>query len=548
MHGWLAMPPSAFSQLRAVCTRRSGKYTPTHKWFRAVDVPVAKPSAYNYKPLKPAQQFQMFALNDCERLEKAFQSSKESEIVETDGLVTVNLRENVCGPTYWDGPLYKVRRALWVEVQANRSLVPVDEKVETELEKAYNSNLNEVVIEWPNVDNSAEKQSKPTTFRGRFTHFNNLCSLTLNDDSWVSFLTKKTLFRGLSEKRLKRTETRPEFVKRRINKLVFCIHGIGQLLSLKYSQFSFIKDVDSLRALITRKLEPETNKPENKLLDATDSKHNLGQDVQVLPIMWRNQLIDADASIKAQQLFGASNVAADAVLDYIMYTEPHHKRKMLETVTFELNRVFHKFCELNPDFAASPHTNVIGHSLGSVMLYEILNSAHLQPQFTITNTFMLGSPLGVLKLLKSDTKVLKGRSKNLYNIMRLTDPIATRLEPLVAPKSLSFSPLSLPEADANILTQLKSMTDELQKNTELLASKASAIMQLFTPAEKARLPLPPASEKLPELAGYNRHGRLDFSAKETLDISVIIGLLGHLMYLENVDVVQFILRELAETE
>lgn len=547
-----------------------------YTWFRAVDVPTSKPKAYNYVPTGEAQQYEMFAKQDNDRLERAFLARKPSETVETDGLVTVYFDRQVCGPTYWDGPTYRVRRSLWFEVLGNHNVVPVDAAVEAEIERCYNGAYADVKVMWP-----SEKGGK-VPYQGEFVRKGRKTTLILNNASaWISFLSRKTLVRGLPCKLMPK-KTRPVFKPRKIKHLVFCIHGIGQLLSLRYAQLSYIKDIDSLRTFISKTLdktavsnadadaqtidasaEPESQydterdterdaeRNEKHASQLRVSMHAEESGIQVLPIMWRNQLIDGDSDISPQQLFGSANVAADAVLDFVMYTEPHHKRRMLETAVQEMNATYRKFCALNPEFAEHPAVSIIGHSLGSVMAYEIVTAklSDLRLEFAVRSLFLVGSPLGILKLIRRDVSVDMGCVRNLYNIMRLTDPVASRLEPLVTKKALSFSPSSLPST-GNLYQQVKSITDDLAKNTELIASKASAVLQMLVSEEKKQpvLGLPPASERLPELAAYNRHGRLDFSVTETLDISMVVGIIGHLMYLDNPDVVQFIVKEILERD
>ena len=231
-----------------------------------------------------------------------------------------------------------------------------------------------------------------------------------------------------------------------------------------------------------------------------------------------------------------------------MYTEPRHKLRIQEIAASEMNRVFKQFCELNPDFAKNPKVSIIGHSLGSVIAYDLMNSGSkdLEPDFTVSNLFLIGSPLGVLKLVNKQFKVEMGRAKNLFNIMKLSDPVSSRLEPLISKLSLGFGPAAVPGDGTNLLQQFKSLTDDLAKNTEILASKASAVLQMIASKEKVEPPLllPAGDSHLPELEKFNRHGRLDFRVNETIDISLFLGIVGHFMYLDNPDVVRFILDEI----
>lgn len=524
-----------------------------HRWFRAVDVPLSKPKVYNYSQTTPATQFEMFSASDCERLEKAFQNNKETEVVETDGLVTVHLKKGYCCPTYWDGFHYEVRRTLWHEICQNKKLSVIDPGVESIVEKKYTTGNRKVRLLWP------VNKSKRVAYSGKFSQHNDTTRLILHDSyAWIPYLSKRILVRGIPLD-FEQPKTRPPYIPRPVEHIVFCIHGIGQLLSLQYAQMNYVRDINAFRRMILQVADKKANSSsaaiEGEPLDDLNEgdkpidNYNVtgAKPIQVFPIMWRG-LLDTEEELKAQQLFGAPNVAADAVLDFIMYTEPRHKLRIQEIAASEMNRVFKQFCDLNPDFAKNPKVSIIGHSLGSVIAYDLMNSGSkdLEPDFTVSNLFLIGSPLGVLKLVNKQFKVEMGRAKNLFNIMKLSDPVASRLEPLISKLSLGFGPAAVPGDGTNLLQQFKSLTDDLAKNTEILASKASAVLQMIASKEKVEPPLllPAGDSHLPELEKFNRHGRLDFRVNETIDISLFLGIVGHFMYLDNPDVVRFILDEI----
>lgn len=153
---------------------------------------------------------------------------------------------------------------------------------------------------------------------------------------------------------------------------------------------------------------------------------------------------------------------------------PNYKRKMMEVVTAELNKVYQKFIFHNPDFIRrGGKVSILGHSLGSLLALDILNHQpfspnHYQPipsspvfekfisfdhgshnpvslDFPVTNFFALGSPIGLFLLLKGcklgarlSDSTATGEStavpcfrpavENLYNVFHRSDPVAHRVE------------------------------------------------------------------------------------------------------------------------
>jgi hypothetical protein len=153
---------------------------------------------------------------------------------------------------------------------------------------------------------------------------------------------------------------------------------------------------------------------------------------------------------------------------------PSYKRKMMEVVTAELNRVYRKFIHHNPDFIErGGKVSILGHSLGSLLALDILNHQPFSPtqyqpipsspvyekyisfdhgsynpvalDFPVTNFFALGSPIGLFLLLKgcklgarltdsnttgesTITPCFRPAVENMYNVFHRSDPVAHRVE------------------------------------------------------------------------------------------------------------------------
>lgn len=534
-----------------------------------MDIPETKPGIYAYKQERQPQQFEAFSLGDSSKLEAAFQNGERFVRVEVDGLFTVDLEKKLCRPTYWDGPGFAVHRIIWSEL-ANNRVVPLDPQIEHKLEEHFQHRHNEPLeLDWPGKDGiislSGSFSSDIQAVKGKHP------TLVLNEKkSWISAFTKRNLYRGMPAKNGNNSniKVRPGWNKREIKHLVFCVHGIGQLLSVKFEQVNFVKDVDALRKMLGishEKLQedsPESNQRsmEEEACEATvkgNTALNLADtSIQVLPVLWRHKLDDTINGLKPGDLFGATNLAADAVLDFVMYTEVVQRKRIQTYAAQDMNRMYKMFCADHPEFAKNPKVSIVGHSLGSVIAYDLINpeTALANLDFEVINLFTLGSPIGVIDLIRQAPTVVRGKAKALYNIMRLADPVAARLEPLVTKDSLKVTPKPLPGGRTNLIKQVRELIGDISVQGEFITSKASKLLQIITTKENKNITKKPTNVKdaddatidLSSLKKYNRHGRLDFSVQETMDLSLLLGLAGHLMYLDNPDVVMFILKELLE--
>ena len=84
-------------------------------------------------------------------------------------------------------------------------------------------------------------------------------------------------------------ETSKSKSNREIDHLVFCIHGIGQVLGTKYESVNFTHSINVLRN--TMKGVFEQNEEYQKLANSNSEEHdNTNNRIQVLPISWRHRI------------------------------------------------------------------------------------------------------------------------------------------------------------------------------------------------------------------------------------------------------------------
>lgn len=109
------------------------------QWFYATDVPTMKPDRYKYKMEKEPSKFIPFSEYDTKNLERSYhklkQDSSASAIVDVneDKLFQVDLNSYLLSPTYWEGPIYEVRRGTWFTSEG----LPLNQKLAQAIEDNY---------------------------------------------------------------------------------------------------------------------------------------------------------------------------------------------------------------------------------------------------------------------------------------------------------------------------------------------------------------------------------------------------------------------------
>lgn len=294
---------------------------------------------------------------------------------------------------------------------------------------------------------------------------------------------------------------------RKIDHVIFCVHGIGQVLGTKFQAVNFTHTINILRKNI-KKVYKET--PE---LQSLRSEDHLNCGIQVLPVTWRHKVafttdqpvkegMPSLADITVDDIKPIRNLLGSVLLDILLYYEPRYLDQILDEVVLEINSIYKVFKERNPDF--NGRISVIGHSLGSAISFDLLSmqasktnplesltefQKSKQLSFPVDNFFAIGSPVGVFNLLKnkkigssalnshSSEDVSVPRCENLYNIFHPCDPIAYRMEPLVSRDFSKIKPDSVPFLIENFnkhISSLATIGDKVFENATKTWSTVAA--------------------------------------------------------------------------
>lgn len=670
---------------------------PVIAWFYATDIPKSKPSYIDYKQDKAATKYVAFSNKDSVRLEQAYQKSlnhvNEKSLIQVkeDGLFEVDLEGKELRPTYWNGPVYDVRRGMWFfSNSTSKQLVPCPEELSEKLEELYvelfermeshedayngkvlpfeyedefksivvdsvkfvpelengiawlykadNSSLldklsslggDQKVVRGYRDDNDKKKKDSVKVANHNSSSSSPPPQTLQQSNELISrvvqlFSSESTNNDNKVSKQMEDDYNSPEMMDRPIDHLVLCIHGIGQKLNSRVESVNFVHDINTFRKVLKEVFCESTDlqvalNANSSLVN--DKKHPLktNNKVQVLPVIWRHDIefgtprsllkdkntVTLD-DITVQTLTPLRNLIGDVVVDVLLYKDPVFKDQILNTVTYELNKIVRQFIAHNPDFSPKPKISLIGHSLGSVICYDLLTSrlSSRRPysdrvpiskeslEFEVNNLFTMGSPLGLFQLIKQETiDYEKLNSRHFYNMFHPSDPISYRVEPLIHPQTYPITPATIPfsrsglnsglqdlgvvgqkisQATADIwngvasyylkgewLDDVKNLkqfladnNDNETKNKKMHNQKEEQdeAMKVKTENNKQTLEnLPTAiqEEITKSLKNFNPTGRVDYSLQEgVLDISLVTAIGSHISYFENPDIAKFVLSHL----
>lgn len=335
---------------------------------------------YNYNVYEPVQPHWFycklvesksvwlpFSIIDSLQLEETYNSVQpdpENVIVRTDGgRYDVQLYDRMRCAVYWEEENTEVRRCSWFyKGDTDSRFIPYSEefsdKLEAEYKKAVSTNQWHRRLEFPSGETIVMHNPKvivqfqPSSI----------------PDEWGTTQDGQTrprvVKRGIDDDH----DEVPDGELPKVDHLVFMVHGIGPVCDLRFR--SMVECVDDFRNVSLKLLQSHFKK---SLDDHAISR------VEFLPVQWHTALhgdaTGVDRRIKKITLPSTGRLrhfTNETLLDVLFYNSPTYCQTIMDTVALEINRLYALFMKRNPDYRGG--TSVSGHSLGSLILFDLLSN------------------------------------------------------------------------------------------------------------------------------------------------------------------------------
>ncbi|XP_036163552.1 SEC23-interacting protein isoform X3 [Myotis myotis] len=301
-----------------------------------------QPHWFYCKEVEHRQLWMPFSVLDSLHLEEVYNSVQpdpESVVLGTDGgRYDVYLYDRVRKAVYWEEEPTEVRRCTWFyKGDTDSRFVPYteefSEKLEVEYKKAVTTNQWHRRLEFPSGETIVMHNPKVIVqFQPSSV-----------PDEWGTTQDGQTRPRVVKRGVDDNLDEIPDGEMPPVDHLVFMVHGIGP------THFK--------KALDDRKISR----------------------VEFLPVHWHSSLggdaTGVDRNIKKITLPSIGrfrHFTNETLLDILFYNSPTYCQKIVEKVGMEINRLHALFMSRNPDFKGG--ISVAGHSLGSLILFDILSN------------------------------------------------------------------------------------------------------------------------------------------------------------------------------
>ncbi|KAJ8380026.1 hypothetical protein SKAU_G00008040 [Synaphobranchus kaupii] len=306
-----------------------------------------------------------FSREDSQKLEDVYGAGgKEEVVVATEGeRYDVKLRERKRYAVYWEQAPSEVRRCTWFyKGDKDSRYMPYPEDFSESLEDAYM--IAVTLDEWKR---KLEFPTGETVILHNPKLIMQYQPITLQDE-WVSSPSEqtrpRTVKRGIENIAVEIPDGEPDTV----DHLVFMVHGIGPACDLRFR--SIIQCVNDFRSASLSLLNTHFKKAQDE--------QKIGR-VEFLPVNWHNALhgdatgVDEDIQrITLPSISRLRHFTNDTLLDLFFYNSPTYCQTIVDTVSSEVNRLYHLFQQRHPQFTGA--VSVAGHSLGSLILFDLLTN------------------------------------------------------------------------------------------------------------------------------------------------------------------------------
>ncbi|XP_048577940.1 phospholipase DDHD1 [Nematostella vectensis] len=288
------------------------------------------------------------------------------------GLYEVDVVARECSPIYWKESSKPVCRGTWfLGGSSSDAWQPISEDDAEQIEFSHQGIWRAMGLGI--AADSAESMGADKEAMGRLQLKGYHVEWKDVTDVWLYWDDiKSRIIRGVGTKiglgsqgvqihRGYHTDAVPEDCPPEISHLVFVIHGIGQLLHMS----NIVKSATDFRSSA------------EKVHEKNIPGFPRGQRVEFFPVEWRSSLKLDDGAIDAitpASVSGLRKVLNITMMDIMYYTSPFYRYEIISGLREELNRLYSLFCERNPSFQAKQgKVSIIAHSLGSVIMYDILS-------------------------------------------------------------------------------------------------------------------------------------------------------------------------------
>lgn len=336
--------------------------------------------------IKETEEWKPLRKVDCQALNRCSENETTTTVYLDGGRLTAFPKEGLVRHNYLEIE-YQICSAVWFlrEEKSKKEVIlaPIFDQTESDTIEAYYqrivtacSSLGEGLASISNEGVALPDERKVILVRSPL-------KLILKEKGW--FAAQHELQRGYGEYKVEGEEE--ELLLGSVSHLVFVVHGIGEaLFSREHVKVaSIVEQMTSTRIAIQKRQATEYKAACQKAKQKGETSPQPPARIEIIPVEWFHHVHDSSSmlmkTLRATTLGtipALRAIANDVIFDILMYMTPKFCQSVLECVTEQICAHYKTFLQVNEGFQGK--CSLIGHSLGSVIVWDLLSVLQQQEQ------------------------------------------------------------------------------------------------------------------------------------------------------------------------
>lgn len=331
----------------------------------------------------------------------AINNSERDEVLIEGGRAVVDLKNLIMSFNFYRKPCRRVKAAIWFERLGSGSnnkpykLLPLSKLDEAKVEQLYQRSYEATQLVNTNSDD------QPSSSRERLVEIMKE-KVILEDEMYEVVLTMSGTTLCLKKRPRNKLQAAislemptkllrgygPYYVEGEseeimlgpVSHLYFVIHGIGEAMwSREDSSIpSMVEEMENVRIAMHKKQFSEWRKTCRRLKKGQRVPPPPNR-IEFIPIEWYDKIHSSSSDLKKTLVNSTletipvlRGLANDVVFDVLTYQTPEYCQLVLTHVTKQITELYANFLKLHPHFQENGSVSIIGHSLGSVIAWDLL--------------------------------------------------------------------------------------------------------------------------------------------------------------------------------
>lgn len=340
-----------------------------------------------FSKVKDVDAWSPLRVHDCKILNQAKSLNKvQNNVMIECGRSAADIENEVIRYNFYNAPLRKLCSSIWFVKEGNdkdMKLTPIKSGSDEDIIEAFYQESLKALSEPAKFQHVLKNEVPLVDKRGYKVYLSlngDQISIRRRNMSMLSLEGYVELQRGYGDYTV--FGEMEELALGPVAHLAFVIHGIGEAMWSREDVIfpGMVESCELMRATINKKMYDTWLEAKQRAVRGNQPIPSPPNRIEFIPVEWYDKIHSASSSLKNDLISTTldtipklRNIANDVVFDVLMYMTPEFSEKVVICVTEQICDLYEGFKMVHSDFKDIGSVSLIGHSLGSVIAWDILS-------------------------------------------------------------------------------------------------------------------------------------------------------------------------------